>query len=167
MPYTCKTAKECQREYNALMDALRDICQFVNDLLAFHLPEQHQELAIFCDILPLNDTPATYPFPGCVINIQVATISHLDRSDKVICIVIPFGEFEDGRIVLYELGIVVEMLEGIILGFPSYDVTHFNLHFRGVRGSIVLQEDKEVDSWIKDRNGWDSHMAVHNVETSS
>jgi hypothetical protein len=90
----------------------------------------------------------------------------LDGSDKAICVVIPFGEFEDGQIVLWELGIVVEMLEGIVLGFPSFDVTHLNLHFRGVRGSIVLQEDKEVDSWIKDRNGWASHMAVP-VKTSS
>ena len=90
----------------------------------------------------------------------------MDGSDKAICLVIPFGEFKDGQIVLYELGVVVEMLEGILLAFPSYDVTHFNLHFRGVRGSIVLQEDKEVDSWIEDRNGWGHHMAIP-VDTSS
>jgi hypothetical protein len=62
--------------------------------------------------------------------------------------------------VLWELGIVAEMYEGIILGFSSFNITHFNLHFQGFRGSIVLHADKEMDSWIQDRNGWDSHMAV-------
>jgi hypothetical protein len=142
------------------MDALRHICEVVNNVIAKHLPDLHAELAIFCEIIPLNERPVTYPFPGCVINIQVATIGHRDGDDKTMCIVIPFGEFEDGEIVLWELGIVVEMLEGIFLAFPSYDVMHFNLHFRGFRGSIALHADKEIDNWIKDRNSWDSHMAM-------
>jgi hypothetical protein len=160
MPYNCKTVRQAPGEYNALMDALRDICEAVNDFLAFHLPQLQEDLAIFCEIIPLNEVPGTYPFPGCVINIQAATIAHWDGGDKIICIVIPFGDFKDGRIVLWELGMVVEMYEGIILGFSSSNITHFNLHFQGCRGSIVLHADKEMDSWIKDRNGWDSHMAV-------
>jgi hypothetical protein len=142
------------------MEALRDICRVVSDVLRKHLPDQHKELTVFCEIIPLNEKPATYPFPGCVINIHVTTIAHLDGMDKTICIVIPFGDFTDGRIVLWELGAVVEMYEGIILGFPSFAVTHFNLHFKGFRGSIVLHMDKDVDNWIKDRNGWESHMAI-------
>ena len=142
------------------MASLGDICKVINDLLHKHLPDQHKVFTIFCEILPLNERPATYPFPGCVINIQVATVAHWDGSDKTLCLVIPFGKFEEGQIVLWELGIVIEMMEGIILGFPSSQVMHFNLHFKGFRGSIVLHADKEVDSWIKDRNGWDSHMAI-------
>jgi hypothetical protein len=142
------------------MDALKDICKVVNDVLFKYLPDEHAELSIFCEIIPLNERPATYPFPGCIVNIHVTTIAHRDGCDKTLCIVIPFGEFEDGKIVLFELGLVVEMFEGMILAFPSYDITHFNFPFRGFRGSIVLHADKEIDSWIKDRNGWDSHMAV-------
>jgi hypothetical protein len=142
------------------MDALRDICEVVNDVLSKYLPDQHAELAVFCEIMPLNERPGTYPFPGCVINIHVTTIAHRDGWDKTMCILIPFGEFENGKVVLWELGIVVEMFEGILLAFPSYDVTHFNFHYQGFRGSIVLHADKEIDSWVEDRNGWDSHMAV-------
>ena len=72
----------------------------------------------------------------------------------------PFGDFDEGELVLFEAGLVVDMKEGIVVGFPSFDLTHFNLHFRGFRGSIVLQSDKNGDSWIEDRNGWASHMVI-------
>jgi hypothetical protein len=142
------------------MNALRDICEVVNDLIAFHLPDQHTELTVFCEIMPLNDRPATYPFPGCVVNIQVASVAHMDNADKTICVVIPFGDFCRGELVLYEMGLVVEMKEGAVLAFRSFEVTHFNLHFQGFRGSIVLHSDKQADSWVENRNGWDSHMLV-------
>jgi hypothetical protein len=33
-------------------------------------------------------------------------------------------------------------------------MTHFNLHFEGVRASLVLHSDKYGDQWVRDRNGW-------------
>jgi hypothetical protein len=160
IPYLCKTARDSPDQYNALMEALADICNVVNDLLTLHMPEQHSELAIFCDILPLNCRPATYPFSGCVINIQVSTAGHRDSLDKTICVVIPFGKFEGGEVVLYEAGIVIDLRPGIVLIFPSFKFTHFNLHFNGFRGSVVLLSDKEGDSWVKDRNGWKDHITL-------
>ena len=95
-----------------------------------------------------------------MVNIQAATSAHLDSGDKSIYIVMPFGEFEEGELVLFEAGLVVDMKEGTIVAFPSFYLMHFNLHFWGFRGSVVFQSDKNGDSWVKDRNGWDSHMVI-------
>lgn len=84
----------------------------------------------------------------------------MDSNDDRICVVIPFGAFRGGELVLHEMGLVIELQEGDIIIFPSSKLTHFNLHFTGVRGSVVMHSDKEVKSWIKDRNGWDKHMVV-------
>ena len=35
--------------------------------------------------------------------------------------------------------------------FPSYRLTHFDMHFKGVHGSIVMHTDKEVKSWNDNR----------------
>jgi hypothetical protein len=58
-------------------------------------------------------------------------------------------------------GLVLDLKEGDILIFPSHRITHFNLHFDGVCGSIVLHSNKEVKSWNTSRNGWDGHMVVN------
>jgi len=44
--------------------------------------------------------------------------------------------------------------------FPSYRLTHFDMHFKGVHGSIVMHTDKEVKSWNDNRNEWDSHIVT-------
>ena len=74
--------------------------------------------------------------------------------DKRICIVIPFGEWQGGEICIYELGLVIKLKAGDILVFPSWRFTHFNLHFCGLRGSLVLHSDKKGDGWVQDYNGW-------------
>jgi hypothetical protein len=93
-----------------------------------------------------------------VLNFCVSTDGHRDHIDKKICIVIPFGEWEGGEICLYELGLVIKLKAGDILVFPSCDITHFNLHFSGLRGSLVLHSDREGDNWVENRNGWSSYM---------
>jgi len=91
---------------------------------------------------------------------KVCTEAHVDANDDTICVVIPFGAYKGGELVLHEAGLVLELQEGDILIFPSYLITHFNLHFTGVRGSVVMHSDKEVKSWNTNRNGWDNHMVV-------
>jgi len=109
-------------------------------------------------MLPFNANSPAFPFSGLVVNLCVSTDGHRDLKDKRICVVIPFGEWEGGEICLYELGLVIKLKAGDILIFPSCDITHFNLHFFGLRGSLVLHSDRQGDSWIKDHNGWSSHM---------
>jgi hypothetical protein len=142
------------------MSALQDVCTVVSDIIKQHLPEVHGKLSLFCDILPLNEKPATHPFPGCVINLQVTTEGHLDDGDDTMCVVIPFGDFEDGELVLLEAGMMVDLREGDVFMFPSFQLTHFNMFFKGVRGSVVLHCDKDASRWKLDRNGWIGHIAT-------
>jgi hypothetical protein len=142
------------------MDALKDICKAISDLLRKHMPTEHSDLSVFCELLPMNHMPATYPFPGCVLNVQVSTLGHKDGGDTVLCGIIPFGEFEDGDIVLWEAGLRIQLKEGTGVFFPSSEITHFNMPFKGVRCAVVLHCDKEGKSWVEDRNGWEDHMAL-------
>lgn len=84
----------------------------------------------------------------------------MDTGDVDICIVMPIGSFKGGELALHEAGLVLEMVEGDILIFPSWRITHFNLHFEGVRLSLVLHSDKDVKTWVSNRNSWDGHMVV-------
>jgi len=123
------------------------------------LPWEFNELQIYCDHLPLNDMPATAPFAGIVINFCVSTDAHRDWSDKLLCVVIPFGDWEGGEIVLYELGLVIKMKSWDVLVFPSFKIVHFNLHFKGLRGSFVLYSDIQGDNWVENHNGWGPHVS--------
>ena len=60
-----------------------------------------------------------------------------------------------GELCLYEPGIVLESQAGDLVIFQSCKVTHFNLHFEGIRGSLVLHSDKTVDEWAENYNHWD------------
>jgi hypothetical protein len=162
-PYVSSTARDDPETYEALQLALKDVCAYVSAVIKKHLPEIHSELSVFCDILPLNVRPTTYPFPGLVINLQVSTEGHLDGGDDIICAVIPFGEFENGDLVLLEAGLIVDIREGDFFIFPSFDLTHFNLFFKGVRGSIVMHSDKDGLRWKENRNGWHKHMAMCSI----
>jgi hypothetical protein len=144
----------------SITEAIEDICKIVCEVLRKHLPSSFNQLRIFCEILPLSHRPATYPFPGYVLNIQVCTEAHVDVNDTEVCIVVPFGQYEGGELVLHEAGLVLELKEGDILVFPSHRLTHFNLHFTGIRGSVVMHSDKEVKSWNANRNGWDNHIVA-------
>jgi hypothetical protein len=43
---------------------------------------------------------------------------------------------------------------GLVIKLKPGDITHFNLHFSGLRGSIVLHSDVTGDKWVEDFNGW-------------
>jgi hypothetical protein len=59
---------------------------------------------------------------------------------------------------LHELGLVIKLEAGDVLVFPSCNITHFNLHFTGKRGSLVLHSDRQGGRWVKDCNGWERHI---------
>ena len=72
-------------------------------------------------------------FAGLIINFCVSTDSHRDPSNDTLCVVIPFGSWSGGEIVLYELKLIIKMKSGDVLFFPSCFITHFNLHYSGHR----------------------------------
>jgi hypothetical protein len=158
--YISKTIKDDSERFQSITETIEDICKIVCEVLRKHLPSSFDQLRVFCEILPLSHHPTTYPFPGYVLNIQACTEAHIDANDTEVCIIVPFGQYKGGELVLYEAGLVLELKEGDILVFPSHRLTHFNLHFTGIRGSVVMHSDKEVKSWNANRNGWDNHMIV-------
>ena len=128
--------------------------------IEFHLPAEFKDLSAYAELLPFNWDSPIHPFAGVVINFCVSTNAHRDRLDKKICVIIPFGEWEGGEICLYELGLVIKLKPGDILVFPSSDITHFNMHFNGLRGSLVLHSDRLGDSWVEGYNGWRKHIVT-------
>jgi hypothetical protein len=54
-------------------------------------------IEVYCDNVCLNDDPGTRPFVGIVVNFSVSTDAHKDWSDKLLCVVIPFGTWEGGE----------------------------------------------------------------------
>lgn len=51
---------------------------------------------------------------------------------------------------------------GDVLVLPSGEITHFNTHFTGRRGTIVLHTDGEGgESWLEDSHGWDAWIVNH------
>lgn len=90
----------------------------------------------------------------------VGTDGHRDAGDKTFCVVIPWGDWENGDLCLFEAGLVFAMKPWDVIIFPSCHITHFNLHFDGLRCSLVLHSDRAGDDW-KDHNGWSYMGNLH------
>ena len=122
------------------------------------LPDEYDELRLDAEVLPGNAHSIAHPFLSLVVNLNVATLAHRDRQDKSLCVVLAVGNFEGGALCLYEAGLVLPLRNGDFAAFPSYRITHFNLHFSGQRASLVLHTDREIDRWTKGgRNGWEEN----------
>jgi predicted 2-oxoglutarate/Fe(II)-dependent dioxygenase YbiX len=96
------------------------------------------------------------------VNLCACTPAHRDKGDLRLCVVMPFGDFEGGELVLYESRLVIAAKAGDIIIFPSCSVTHFNLHFVGERGSLVLHTHRAAEHWIETFNDWDGHISRNN-----
>lgn len=120
-----------------------------------HFPHTYSELERYSQILPGNEHSPVHPFAGYVVNINVATRIHRDLQDQDICVVlVGSNDCEGGQLVLEEPGLVLDMQSGDIVIFPSHQISHFNMHFKGKRASIVLHSDQKGKEWVHDRNGW-------------
>jgi predicted 2-oxoglutarate/Fe(II)-dependent dioxygenase YbiX len=72
--------------------------------------------------------------------------------------VMPWGNYDGGELVIEEIGLVIDLPPGSIAVFPSWLLAHYNLHFTASRGSIVMHSDKQGKCWVDDRNGWEEHV---------
>ena len=121
------------------------------------LPDEYRHLEAIASILPDGNTSPVHPFVGLVINLNAVTRAHRDSKDDTMCLVLALGDFEGGDLCLYEPGLVIPLRHGEFVVFPSGDITHLNLHYKGRRASIVLHTDREMSKWAEgDRNGWGS-----------
>lgn len=121
------------------------------------LPDLYQQLLLYVDVLPGDAFSAPHPFTSFVLNINVSTKAHRDGHDLLACLVMPIGDFTEGELVLNEPGLVVPLISGDMMVFPSCDITHFNLDYEGERASLVLHSDKAGIGWMEDRYGRKFH----------
>lgn len=106
-----------------------------------------------------------YPFAGFVLNFNVATIGHRDSMDMEMCVILVISDdCEGGDLVLFEYGLVIPLGSGDVIAFPSHKVTHFNLHFKGKRSSIVFHSDKAGKEWSAGYNGWKDNIYFSNTQ---
>lgn len=106
----------------------------------------------------MNTASPCYLFGRFVLNLQVSTWAHGDHGDKKLCIFIPFGNFQGGELCLYEVGLKIDLQMGDVIIFPSCDLMHFNMHFSGKRGTLVLHSDRQGDEWVRDCRGWKAYI---------
>jgi len=118
------------------------------------LPDHYVRLSAVFGEIPFQQNLLSYPFTNLVVNLGAETSAHVDPQDDELCAVFPFGNWTGGELCLYEPGITLELRAGDVVLFPSNRITHFNLRMAGHRGSMVLNTDSHMKSWIKDRNGW-------------
>ncbi|KAJ6552568.1 hypothetical protein DFH09DRAFT_1496685 [Mycena vulgaris] len=155
-PHPSEEMKEDPPETNLLADFLKFVTIIIEFHLRKYLPNEHADISVYATRLPLNERSIAHPFGGFVINVRVCTRGHRDGGDKLFCVVIPFGDWTGGELVMYEPGCVFRPRSWDAIIFPSSRITHFNLHFEGVRLSLVLHSDKYGDRWVQDQNGWAS-----------
>jgi hypothetical protein len=106
------------------------------------------------DMLPNNESSPARPWSGIVANANTATRAHHDVGDNEICMVLIISDCKGGALVLHELGLVFDGRNGDASIFQSVGITHYNLDFVGVRGSLVFHNDRAGVRWAKDANGW-------------
>ena len=95
------------------------------------LPDEYRHLEAIASILPDGNTSPVHPFVGLVINLNAVTRAHRDSKDDTMCLVLALGDFEGGDLCLYEPGLVIPLRHGKFVVFPSGDITHSNLHYKG------------------------------------
>ena len=79
-----------------------------------------------------------------MLNLSVETEGHRDAKDFELCTVVPVGSWVGGDLVLYELGLVLDLASCDVAAFRSADITHFNLDLQGYRASVVLHTDRDL-----------------------
>jgi hypothetical protein len=106
---------------------------------------------MFSDRLPF------YPWNCKTENLGVRTDGHRDDDrEDTLCLLIYCGDYEDGGLILWELGIVLVLGPGWIPLFYSRRLTHTNENFRGKRGSVVCHVDgSKGKHWPESSNGWE------------
>lgn len=116
-----------------------------------------EEVITGIDIIPLHDRSLASPFPCFVLNFNVTTLFHKDSGDGCGCLVLVLGPHTGGELCLFEPRLVLQLKHGDWAVFRSQDISHFNLHYNGMRASIVIHSDKSGLSYQKDGHGWDEN----------
>ncbi|OSD07737.1 hypothetical protein PYCCODRAFT_1352482, partial [Trametes coccinea BRFM310] len=129
VPYVSQEVTLHQETYQNLCDAFEDFFLWMDEKLRQYLPQLHEEIAVFVDILPGKTASPSYPFSSFVINFNVMTKVHRDHGDLLACLVLPIGCFRGGELCLAEPGLVAKRHSGDVAIFQSFRISHFNLPY--------------------------------------
>ncbi|KAJ7719044.1 hypothetical protein B0H16DRAFT_411252, partial [Mycena metata] len=158
IPWVSNDIKKEPTAYAALVAALTAICEYLAERLCHHRPELVGKLEAYINILPHNAACPWAPFGGIVINLNACSDGHRDGLDLFKgCLVIPFmRDCVGGGLVLHEARLVLDLHSGDAVLFPSGRFTHFNLHYEGIRTSLVFHTDDGSRQWTEGQgaNGW-------------
>lgn len=126
-------------------------------------------MQLAANILPAREISPAYPFCGFVLNINGITKVHRDPHDfQHFCVVIVIGEHKGGELCLLEPGLVLELKNGDMAIFQSGQVSHFNLHYSGVRASLVLNTDSAIHQYASNgMNGWVSNKYMSSFNSGN
>ncbi|KAJ7178696.1 hypothetical protein C8R43DRAFT_1118067 [Mycena crocata] len=162
LPTPSKAIMEDRNGYESLVKNLTDICKFVCDNTGHHIPDLVENIQDYVQLLPGNARCPFAPFGGIVINLGGCSPGHCDdEDDGDHCVVIPFmRDCKGGALVLHEPGLVLDLKAGDMVIFPSARLTHFNLHFQGVRASLVFHTDKSGAKRWRMANHWTGKYGV-------
>ncbi|VDB87439.1 unnamed protein product [Peniophora sp. CBMAI 1063] len=158
LPYASADMREFRSVYEELEVVFQDLFAWVRQTLHHYLKDEMNEIVISIERLPGSQSSPTAPFAGLVVNVNVITRMHRDKKDKKFCCIIALGDWEGGDLCFYEQGLVFPLRSGDLIVFRSSETTHFNLHFRGRRASLVLHTDRELDAFEDNDNHWGDHL---------
>ncbi|KAJ7483744.1 hypothetical protein B0H11DRAFT_1914615 [Mycena galericulata] len=155
VPRASREIVQDQDAYSSLVAGLTGVCEYLADRLYHHRPELTNKLEAYIDILPRNEACPWAPFGGIVVNLNACSDAHLDGLDlHKRCVVIPLMEdCQGGGLVLHEARLVLDLHTGHVVLFPSGRYTHFNLHYQGVRASLVFHTDAASKQWTQGEGG--------------
>jgi hypothetical protein len=129
--------------------------------LNFQMREYHgviyNEISAWIQKLPSNANPVADPWSGVVVNANCASRAHRDVGDDKYCMVLAVSDCTGGDLVFHDLGLVFSARNGDVSVFRSVSLTHYNLDFNGIRGSLVFHSDKAGERWKRNANEWNKN----------
>jgi hypothetical protein len=141
-PFISKDTKECWETAEKFFDDNQKLWQCMSNLLGEVAPATYKR----CLRFPLPGALKRFcgAWPGCVINIgkdgnPVQTKPHRDVKEGkngYSCLIV-CGDYEGGELILYELGVIIQLRPGDMLLFPDGLIHHANRPVIGTRYSLV------------------------------
>jgi hypothetical protein len=149
--------KDAGRKGTKFLENYRPVWHEMSRLLGLYVPGVFKQFQLY----PLNEPCQRFcgAWCACVVNNggnnPNQTEAHRDVKEAQYgysCI-LSCGEFTGGALILYELGIIVELAPGDLVLFPDSLITHANEKAQGNRISIVTFTQENVyDYWHRKYN---------------